>query len=175
MGTGTALVQATEDDIRHIGGTGIGGGTIIGLANRMLNVRDIDLIIKTAESGDLSNIDLMVGDISKDILPGLPPHTTASNFGRISDLASNGDIALGIINLVLQAIGMNAVFATRGTGHDKVVLIGNLTTIPQCPKMFGILEELFHIHFIIPVNAEYATAVGAALAFLRHMNFTEVN
>jgi len=174
MGTGTALVEASQESIKHIGGTGIGGGTILGLSSSMLNIRDIELIIKTAEDGDLSRIDLMVGDITKDLLPGLPPHTTASNFGRISDIASRADIALGIINLVLQAIGMTAVFAVRGSGLKDVVLIGKVSVIPQCKDVFDVLRQLFPVNFIIPENAEYATAVGAALAYLRDMQYNDI-
>ncbi|MDR1542047.1 MAG: type II pantothenate kinase [Clostridiales bacterium] len=167
MGTGTALVKAAKDSIEHIGGTGIGGGTILGLSSRMLNIRDIQLVIEAAESGNLSHVDLMVGDITKDVLPSLPPHTTASNFGKISDVATNGDIALGIINLVFQAIGMNAIFALRGAEMDTAVLIGNLTAMPQCKGIFGRLQELFGMKFVVPQNAEHATALGAALAFIK--------
>jgi type II pantothenate kinase len=174
MGTGTALVDASEESIKHIGGTGIGGGTILGLSSRMLNIRDIDLVIKTAGDGDLSHVDLMVGDLTKDLLPGLPPYTTASNFGRISDVATNGDIALGIINLVLQAIGMTAIFAVRGAGVKDVALIGNLSVIPQCKDVFEILRQLFSVNFIIPSNAEYATSVGAALAYLRNKRYNRI-
>ncbi|MCL2352435.1 MAG: type II pantothenate kinase [Firmicutes bacterium] len=174
MGTGTALVMAGQDKIEHIGGTGIGSGTILGLSSRMLNIRDIKLIIQAAETGDLSKVDLRVGDLTKDAVPSLPRHMTASNFGRISDVATNSDIALGIINLVLQSIGMTAVFASKNTGLDKVVLIGKLTAIPQCPGIFNALTELFGVSFIIPQNSEYATAVGAALAFLRERAYAEL-
>ena len=174
MGTGTALVEASHESIKHIGGTGIGGGTIIGLSSRMLNIRDIELIIQMAEEGDLSHVDLMVGDITKDLLPGLPPHTTASNFGRISDVATNSDIALGIINLVLQAIGMNAIFAVRGSGIKDIALIGNLSVIPQCKEVFNMLKQLFSVEFIIPENAEYATAVGAALTYLSNKQYRDL-
>ncbi len=165
LGTGTALVQASQEGIEHIGGTGVGGGTILGLSSRMLNIRDIPSIIKTAEEGDLSQVDLMVSDLTKDPLPNLPPSTTASNFGRINDLAAPGDIALGILNLVFQAIGMSAVFAVKSTNCKEVVLTGNLTTIPQCNTIFENLGQLFNIRFMIPENSEYATALGAALAY----------
>jgi len=174
MGTGTALVEASQESIKHIGGTGIGGGTIIGLASRMLNIRDIKHIITMAEDGDLSHVDLMVGDITKDLLPGLPPFTTASNFGRMSDVAANSDIALGIINLVLQAIGMTAIFAVHGSVCKDVALIGNLSVIPQCKEVFDVLKQLFSVEFVIPENAEYATAVGAALAYLNNKQYRDL-
>ncbi len=175
MGTGTAIVKAEQNSIMHIGGTGIGGGTILGLSSKMLNIRDIDLIIQTAKKGDLKNIDLMVGDITKDILPGLPPHTTASNFGKISDLASSSDVALGIINLVFQSIGMTTIFALRNSGFNDAVLIGNLTIIPQCSEIFDNLKTLFGINFIIPKNSEHGTAIGAALAYVKNREFIDIS
>ncbi|MDR1533308.1 MAG: type II pantothenate kinase [Clostridiales bacterium] len=165
MGTGTALVKATPDKIEHIGGTGIGGGTILGLASRMINIRDIDLIIKLAEEGTLSNVDLMVGDITKNALPNLLPETTASNFGRISDVATKSDLALGILNMVFQSIGTMAAFALKNSGLNDAVLIGNLTALPQCRTLLVPLSKLFGVNYILPKNSEYATAVGAALAY----------
>lgn len=163
MGTGTALVMADEADVKHIGGTGVGGGTLIGLSNRMLNVRNFNDLIETAKDGDLSNIDLTIGDITSDLLEGLPPDSTASNFGKISDLATKADVALGIINLVFQTIGMIAVFATRINATSDVVLTGNLANVPQAHIIFQRLGKLFAVNFHIPSNAEYATASGAAI------------
>ena len=174
MGTGTALVDASEESIEHIGGSGIGGGTLLGLSSRMLNIRDIELLIKMAEDGDLSHVDLLVGDLTRDLLPGLPPHTTASNFGRISDIASKSDIALGIINMVLQSIGISAIFAARGIGVKDIALIGKLSVLPQCNNVFALLKQLFSVEFFIPENAEYATAVGAALAYLRNKEYKDI-
>ncbi len=165
MGTGTSLVRADRNAIEHIGGTGVGGGTIIGLADRMLNIRSIEHIIQKAESGNLKNIDLMVCDLTNIMLPSLPPDTTASNFGKISDIAEQGDIALGIINLVFQTIGMNAVFAVRNSELKDIILIGNLSTIKLSHHIFDTLGQIFKVNFVIPENSEYATAVGAALAF----------
>ena len=150
MGTGTAIVRACNGDIEHVGGTGVGGGTLLGLSNRMLNIREIDLLIETAKDGDLSNVDLLVSDISRDVLPTLPSKSTASNFGKISDLASKSDIAMGIINLVFETIGTLAAFAARSSSTNKIVLIGNLTTIPQCHDVMRALEAIYPNEFIIP-------------------------
>ena len=98
-------------------------------------------MIETAKDGDLSNDDLLVSDISRDVLPTLPSKSTASNFGKISDLASKSDIAMGIINLVFETIGTLAAFAARSSSTNKIVLIGNLTTIPQCHDVMRALEQ----------------------------------
>ena len=57
MGTGTSLVQCCGDDIRHIGGVGIGGGTLMGLSRIMLKSDDIKQVATLAMQGDLANID----------------------------------------------------------------------------------------------------------------------
>lgn len=164
MGTGTAIVHINGKKSNYLGGTGMGGGTLIGLSKLLINVESIEHISSLAQDGDISNIDLRIADITKkDIIPTLPGYTTASNFGRVSDVASNSDIALGTINLVFETIAMVAIFAARSKNIKDIVLTGNLTRIPQCSKTFSLLSEMFHVNFIIPDNSQYGTVIGAAL------------
>ena len=164
MGTGTAIVRASGGTSAHIGGTGIGGGTIQGLASAMLNVRHIETIIEMASKGDLHNVDLMVRDISNDTMKSLPADTTASNFGKLSDVASPNDIALGILNMVFQSIGVTARFALINHNIQDLVLTGTLSKFNVCREVFETLKKFFEINFIIPEFSEFATALGAALA-----------
>ena len=89
---------------------------------------------------------------------------TAANFGKISDLATKNDIALGIINMVFETVGMCSLFAARSRGIRDIVLTGNLTTVPQAKPIFDSLNRLFDINFIIPDNARFGTVIGAALS-----------
>jgi len=162
MGTGTAFVRAGKDEITHIGGSGVGGGTILGLASQMLGKNDIEAILALAESGKLENVDLLVRDIVGREIPSLPPDLTAANFGRIKSTASQSDIALGIINMVFQTAGMLAVFLARNDTIRDVVLTGTLTTFPQAHSVLSTFINQFDLRFIIPSNAIYATALGAA-------------
>lgn len=82
MGTGTSLVQCDHEGIRHIGGIGLGGGTLAGLSRVILKTDDMKQIVSLAMQGEISNIDLQIGDISPNPLPGLPKHATASLFGK---------------------------------------------------------------------------------------------
>jgi len=165
MGTGTALIKADRKEIVHMGGSGVGGGTLLGLADKILKIRDIKALINLANDGDLSKVDLLVQDLSRQNIPGLPPDTTAANFGRINDMASTSDLALGIINLVFQTIGVIANFASKSCNIQDIVMIGNLATIPQAKNIVVRLSNLYGMNFIIPDQAEYATSVGAALAY----------
>ncbi len=164
MGTGTSFIKANKDKIERIGGTGVGGGTLLGLSSKFIHVRHFDSIAKLAAEGDLSKVDLTVGDISQNCVTDMPDSTTAANFGKISDYAAKGDIAKGLINMILQTIGIMAVFACRIDDTKNVVLCGNLTAVPDAQKYFDEIKELHGVDFIIPKYAEYATALGAALS-----------
>ena len=165
MGTGTSLVQCDEKGIRHIGGIALGGGTLTGLSRIMLKTDDINQVVSLAMGGDLSNIDVRIGDISPNALPGLPKHATASLFGNARSNASREDIALGIITTVLQTIGSSCILASLNSGIREYVLIGNLTLLPQCKEVFPALEKLYKVRFIIPKYSEFCTAIGAALCY----------
>ena len=165
MGTGTALVYAEEGkEPEYLGGTGVGGGTLLGLSKKMLGLEDIDHIQQLAKDGSLSNIDLRIGDITKkDLNLTMPDFMTASNFGKVSDIATGADVALGIINMVFETIGMIALFAARSHGIKDIVLTGNLTTVAKSKDVFDTLSNMFGVHFIIPQNSQFGTVIGTAL------------
>jgi type II pantothenate kinase len=167
MGTGTSFVKCDGDEMKHIGGIGVGGGTLAGLARIMLNTSDIKLVATLAKQGNVRNIDLTIGDISAQPLPGLPMDTTASNFARAQSDASKEDIAAGIIKMVLQSIGSAAWLASLGSDIRDFVLIGNLSLLPQCKEVFPALEKLYDIRFHIPKYSQYCTAIGAALDYYK--------
>jgi type II pantothenate kinase len=164
MGTGTAIVRAVEKEIVHLGGTGIGGGTLLGLARCILNLSDIPHIIELASAGSLKNIDLSIADITETKVGNLPTDATASNFGKVADSAGKSDYSLGILNLIFQTIGVIAVFAARQNNEKNIVLTGKLAHIPQAREIFDGVGRLYGVSFHIPENAEYATAVGAAIS-----------
>lgn len=167
MGTGTSFVQCDGDDIRHIGGIGIGGGTLMGLSRVMLNTRDPKQIQSLAMRGDIRNINLQIGDISTHPLPGLPMDATASLFSKAQYDAPKEDLALGLIVMVLQTIGSATILAALNSGIKDFVLIGNLTLLPQCKEIYPMLEKMYNVHFHIPKHAEFCTAIGAALSYKR--------
>lgn len=163
MGTGTAFISADKNQVEHIIGSGVGGGTMLGLSNRMTNVRDFKMFTELAENGDLSHIDLTIGDISSREIPGLSSDTTASNFGKVTDTATTSDIALGIVNLVFQSVGTAAVLSARLKNINQIVFTGNLTLVSQGKRVLGAFSNLYGVDIIVPDHAEFATAIGAAL------------
>ncbi len=167
MGTGTTLIEVRGDSVKHLGGLGIGGGTLLGLAQLLLGTNDPVQVSEMAEKGNLTNINLNIGDISARPLPGLPMNATASLFGNLNNLASQEDIALGLIWTVVQTIGSATVLASKSNGIKEFVMIGNLTKVTQTRWVFDSLEPLYNVRFIIPRHAEFCTATGAALKHLK--------
>lgn len=166
MGTGTAIVYAKEgEEPKHLGGTGIGGGTLMGLASQMLGMTSVEHIDELAKNGNLENIDLKIDDItSHDLANGFSDLMTASNFGNVSDIATKSDIALGIINMVFETVGMVSLFAARNYSLRDIVLTGNLTGVSMAKQTFDIINRMFDMNFIIPEHSQYGTVIGAALS-----------
>ncbi|MBQ7363834.1 MAG: pantothenate kinase [Clostridia bacterium] len=166
MGTGTALVHAERTGRNdYLGGTGVGGGTLVGLSKLLVGAEGIEHIVEYAEEGELANIDLRIKDITaKSSLEGLAGDMTAANFGNVSDVATKSDIALGVMNMVYEAIGMVSIFASRHCGVSDIVLTGNLTRLGFAERKFREFNGMgYGVNFRIPKLAQYATVIGCAL------------
>ena len=165
MGTGTAINHAKRVgdgyEIKYLGGTGVGGGTLTGLSRKLSGVDTLEHIEQLAPEG---NLDLRIKDIAqKRSYHGINENLTAANFGKVSDMATNADLALGISNLVAETIAMMSIFAARSYKIQDIVLIGNLTTIAPIRNVFESLSDTFGVRFVIPENAQFGTVIGAAL------------
>ena len=139
----------------------------MGLSKLLLKAETIEHIEEYAALGNLANVDLRIKDISAaDAVSVLDADLTASNFGNISDLATKDDLALGIMNMVYETIGMVSVFAARSVGVDNVVLTGNLTRLGFCSEKFDYfngMKNSYEVNFIIPERSEFATVIGTAI------------
>ncbi len=166
IGTGTSILEANKNKITHLGGTGIGGGTITGLSGELIKTSTFDNIIKLAKEGDLKQVDLLIEDISDSGISFLNPEATASNFGKMLDTAKKEDIALGLINMVYQVIGVISVFAAKSRNIQTVIITGNGSNNMIGQKILQEISLMYNINFEFPANAEYATAIGAALSEL---------
>lgn len=166
MGTGTSLVRVDGDEIKHIGGIGMGGGTLQGLSHLLLQTSDIAEVNLMAECGDAATVNLNVGDISRGRIEGLRDTTTASLFAQaVQNSPSRNDIAAGLIHMVIETIGSCAVLSQLNGGFKDFVLIGNITRLTACQQIFADLADLYQVRFHIPKYAYYCTALGAALSY----------
>lgn len=164
IGTGTAIVRASREGIVHLGGSGVGGGALLNLAGRFANTKRFASIMELANKGELSAVDLTLGDISKVSIGNLPPDTTVANFGNLKDSATSADVVLGLINMIFESIGMMAVFTTLNDSVKDIVVVGSLSVLDHAVLVFKALSDMHAVRFHIPERAMYATALGAALS-----------
>jgi len=164
IGTGTVIIEAGDNGIKHFGGSGVGGGTILGLAKKLLPIAEFSDILELAKTGKLNQVDLLLGDITDTSISFLSGESTASNFGKMLDTASHGDIALAIINMVYQVIGVLSVFAARANNTNRVIVTGNGSKNEIGQNVLTNISSLYGIEFIYPDYAEYTTAIGAGLS-----------
>lgn len=161
IGTGTAFVEADNKKFKHIGGTGIGGGTLLNLCKKNGNISSFNEINEAILKGKLDNVDLTIQDVSIKEIKTLPKDTTSANFGKLNEKATSEDIIKGIANMIIETIGMMAVFATQKEENKNIIVIGNIAIMPYTKIVLNKIEKLHNVKFIIPEHAEFATAIGA--------------
>ena len=164
-GTGTAIVAAYRcgRKVVHVGGTGVGGGTLLGLAERMIGTHDFEELERLAMRGDMCKVDLTVGDIVGGPIGIVPAEATASNFGKININASREDVAAGLFNMVCQVIGVIGAIAAKAYKlENHVIVTGGLVKSNFASEIIRKTMNLFGVHPQTPENGEYCTAIGAA-------------
>ena len=121
-----------------------------------------------ASSGDLSNIDLCIKDITAEgNLSELSRDLTAANFGNVSDMAEKNDVAAGLLNMVLETVGMICTFGARSVGVKNIILTGNLTNLDICKTKFRQFDRMYldeGLKFTVPALSPFATVIGTALS-----------
>jgi len=168
-GTGTAIVAAymCGKEIIHVGGTGVGGGTLLGLAERMVGTHNFEELERLAMSGDTCKVDLTVGDIVGGPIGIVPAEATASNFGKINTKTSREDMAAGLFNMVCQVIGVIGAMAAKAYKlENHVIVTGGLLKSNLASKIIRNTMNLFGVDPQTPKNSEYCTAIGAARLLL---------
>lgn len=166
IGTGTAFVKADKDSVCHLGGSGVGGGTLLGLAYSLTKHKNIDIIKELAQKGDLEQVDLHMRDISNETASQLPDYVTACNFGKVSASVKDEDIILGIMNMIYQTVGTMAVFLGNREGMNDIIVTGSTAILPQADCLLGRVGELYGMNFYIQKDAVFVSAIGAVLCIL---------
>jgi len=171
VGTGTAIIAARDGGkkMNHVGGTGVGGGTVIGLARRMLEINNFQALETLALKGNANRVDLTVGDIVGGPVGIVPAEATASNLAKLDDETLPEDVAAGIFNLVSQVVGVVSVMAAKSCNlEEDVVFVGRLVKSPLVSSIIHETARVFGVKAFVPENSEYCTAVGAAAYILRN-------
>lgn len=161
-GTGTCMVYQDNQESIHLGGTGIGGGTLLGLGKLLLGTDIPEEIIALAKKGDTTSIDVTIQDIVGGPIGMLPGNATAANFGKVKSTKKE-DIAHAIITLVAEGIVSVGVLGVKLKNEKRLYLCGRVVTIPMVYEKIEKIAELFSCSVVCVPDTAYAPAVGAAL------------
>lgn len=169
-GTGTCLTYSDAKKVSHLGGTGVGGGTLLGLGHLIAGTSKMELLVQEALKGNARAVDLTVGDIVGARLGVLAQDVTAANFAKM-DSWKKQDLLAGLFNMVAEVIAALCVQAhcaqtlgVQAVGRDRdIILTGRVPLLKPIRQRLAYYSKKFGKNFIILKDSEYATALGAAL------------
>lgn len=161
IGTGTSLALAKNGSFTHIGGSGVGSGTLRGISKKMFGTTDVTELFKLAEQGNRLTVDITIGDLFSGT-DTLPLDLTASNLAKASDNATSEDWAMALVNTVMEVAGSHAALACNGFGVKNVVITGGISQTKIAKTVYDGFSKLYNLNYVIPEYSGFATAIGAA-------------
>jgi Pantothenate kinase, acetyl-CoA regulated len=167
-GTGTSIHRVDPSGQTRAGGSGIGGGTLVGLSELLTGESDFASLMRLAAHGSRNQVDLTVAHIYEGSQPPIPGDLTASHFGRVitnSAAITSGDKVAAVIGMVAEAVTSLTLFAAKEEGLRTAVFIGS--TFADNPIMQKTVKRyctFFSLEPIIPENGRFSGAIGACLA-----------
>jgi type II pantothenate kinase len=168
-GTGTAMVHFSKDSSKHVGGTGVGGGTIKGLAGLMCGLDNPVATEKKALQGDASKLNLTISDLGYEDISFLGSDVTAGNFAAVNS-KNVEDLSAAILCLVGETIGIIASLCAREFNcRENIVMVGKVVKNKYIRHTLDLVGTLYQTRFIFPDNPGYATVFGAAIKFLHDL------
>jgi len=168
VGTGTSIHYVDEHTHYRVGGTGVGGGTILGLSALTTGIEDFETIVRLAAAGSRDDIDLTVGHIYEGATPPIPGELTASNFGRWLQTGGSRrkeDVLASIIGLVGETVATVSVHAAGQSGAACVLYIGSsFVRNDLLRRVVAGYTELRGSRSLTLPDGEFSGAVGALLS-----------
>ncbi len=169
VGTGTSIILFDGGRVVRLGGTPLGGGTLLGLGAALVGSADYAELCELASRGSRSGVDLTVGDIyaGQDDVP-LAPELTASAFARLGRSpdapARREDLACALVAMIGENVALIAGGLAAAARVERVVVAGSvLRSNPLLEAVFcDILGRFGRPPEFLPDGA-FGGALGALL------------
>lgn len=147
-------------------GSGIGGGTLVGLAQGLIGEKDFEQMAQLAAAGDRAKLDLQVKDIYGDQESPILGSLTASNFGKLSGAApSNQDQMAAIAGMVAETVMLLSTQAADRCETSSIGYIGSPFSHHHFLKeSIDTYTQLAKKKPLFLKNGEMSGAVGALLS-----------
>jgi type II pantothenate kinase len=167
IGTGTSFFYVNEEDkeYRRLIGTGMGGGSIIGMGRMLSGRKSYSEIIRFAEEGDRSAVDLLVKDLYETEEPPIPGHLTAGNFAReFSGDAKPEDSLRAMVNMIAENI---ILLATQAAAYEQTYTIvfsgGALSSNEMLKRDLAQFQDVISYEPVFLRHGAYAGAIGCLM------------
>jgi type II pantothenate kinase len=167
LGTGTSAMLVDGHSVTRVGGTALGGGTVVGLGAALIGTAGFDELVTLARVGDRSNVDLLVSDVYPSGDSPLPGSLNASSFAKLARLDGGGapeprDLAHAIMGLVGENVALICSGLAAAARVSRIVFGGTtLRGNPSLSEILGFLTAAAGFDAIFLPNGEFAGALGA--------------
>jgi len=162
LGTGTSVLALRDGQAERVGGSALGGGTLLGLGRLLVAAGSFAEIAGLAARGDRRQVDLLVGDIYRGGDLPLSADLNAASFGKLASVARE-DLADALMGLVGENVGIIASALARAAGVETIVYCGStLDENPALEAAVSLATRAFGGRpLYLPLGA-YCGAIGAA-------------
>lgn len=124
LGTGTSVLAVEGTRARRVGGSALGGGTLLGLGRLLLEAESFLEIADLAARGDRRQVDLLVGDIYRTGGIALPRDLNAASFAKLAS-TKREDLAHALMGLIGENLGIICSSLARAAGVETIVYCGS--------------------------------------------------
>jgi type II pantothenate kinase len=169
VGTGTSALLVDGLAVTRIGGTALGGGTLLGLATRLVGTGDFGRVTALAREGTRRPVDLLVSDLYEAGGIPLAADLTASSFGKLARPdpdapPSEADLARALVGLVGENVALVCAGLAAAANVTRIVFGGStLRENPTLVETLGAITQALGGEAVFLRRGEFAGALGALL------------
>ncbi|MFD2443745.1 type II pantothenate kinase [Bacillus sp. CGMCC 1.16607] len=166
IGTGTSWFFLQGDKQERILGSGIGGGTFMGLGELLTGESGFSNLVHMSLNGNKGKVDLTVSDIYMGEDTPVAGNLTASNFAKgRTDEQSSQDLMASVTNMIAETIVLLTLQATSIYQTQDVVYMGStLAGNEPLKKVLESYKGMLGLNTRFLKNGEYSGAMGAMLS-----------
>jgi len=170
LGTGTSIMLVDGMAVTRVGGTALGGGTIMGLGACLANEPRFEALCELAARGARGRVDLLVSDIYRAGEIPLAGDLTASSFGKLARRSAGDpaprpeDLAQAVMGLVAENVALICSGLAAATQVRKIVFGGS--TLRSNGALASVLVDITRLLGRDPLllqGGEFAGSLGALL------------
>ncbi|WP_174728009.1 type II pantothenate kinase [Mesobacillus harenae] len=165
IGTGTSFYIVDGYKHERVLGSGLGGGSFLGLGCLLTGESEFAKLVQLATAGEKGNADLLVKDVYTPAEPPIDGNLTAANFANSNIKGSSaGDRAASLINMIAETLILLGVQTASLHKTKHVAFIGS-TLSANLPMKNALkhFAQMTGLQSIFIPNGEYSGAVGALM------------